>query len=160
MAITLTESRCKADPESRLPGAARGWGCVSASRSRLLGLCLYLRLRRRIARRRSLVEGHDAKLVVDAEEPCLHRRCALRLRHRRAQAVLQGFDNPNVDGTCGCGESFNLKEATGHRSDAKQIRILEDVGAVAMSTVLQSLVNQPYKHGFVTDIESDVAPRG
>ncbi|MCX7175274.1 MAG: Fe-S cluster assembly protein SufB [Proteobacteria bacterium] len=29
-----------------------------------------------------------------------------------------------------------------------------------MSAVLQNLVNQPYKHGFVTDIESDVAPRG
>jgi len=29
-----------------------------------------------------------------------------------------------------------------------------------MSTVLQNLVNQPYKHGFVTEIEADVAPRG
>lgn len=29
-----------------------------------------------------------------------------------------------------------------------------------MSAVLQSLVNQPYKHGFVTEIESDVAPKG
>ncbi len=29
-----------------------------------------------------------------------------------------------------------------------------------MSTVLQNLVNQPYKHGFVTDIESDVSPKG
>ncbi len=29
-----------------------------------------------------------------------------------------------------------------------------------MATVLQSLVNQPYKHGFVTEIESDVAPKG
>ena len=29
-----------------------------------------------------------------------------------------------------------------------------------MSTVLQGLVNQPYKHGFVTAIESDVAPKG
>ncbi|MBC7701437.1 MAG: Fe-S cluster assembly protein SufB, partial [Massilia sp.] len=29
-----------------------------------------------------------------------------------------------------------------------------------MSTVLQQLVNQPYKHGFVTNIESDVAPKG
>ena len=29
-----------------------------------------------------------------------------------------------------------------------------------MSAVLQQLVNQPYKHGFVTDIESDVAPKG
>jgi Fe-S cluster assembly protein SufB len=29
-----------------------------------------------------------------------------------------------------------------------------------MSAVIQGLINQPYKHGFVTDIESDVAPRG
>ena len=29
-----------------------------------------------------------------------------------------------------------------------------------MSAVLQTLVNQPYKHGFVTDIASDVAPKG
>ncbi|MCC7327633.1 MAG: Fe-S cluster assembly protein SufB [Burkholderiales bacterium] len=29
-----------------------------------------------------------------------------------------------------------------------------------MSTALQNLVNQPYRHGFVTAIESDVAPKG
>jgi len=29
-----------------------------------------------------------------------------------------------------------------------------------MSTALQNLVNQPYAHGFVTDIEADVAPKG
>jgi Fe-S cluster assembly protein SufB len=29
-----------------------------------------------------------------------------------------------------------------------------------VSTVLRNLVNQPYKHGFVTDIESDVVPKG
>ncbi len=29
-----------------------------------------------------------------------------------------------------------------------------------MSALPQSLVNQPYKHGFVTDIESDVAAKG
>jgi Fe-S cluster assembly protein SufB len=29
-----------------------------------------------------------------------------------------------------------------------------------MSAALQHLVNQPYKHGFVTNIESDIAPRG
>ena len=29
-----------------------------------------------------------------------------------------------------------------------------------MSAALQQLVNQPYKHGFVTDIESEVAPKG
>ena len=29
-----------------------------------------------------------------------------------------------------------------------------------MGTALQNLVNQPYQHGFVTDIEADVAPKG
>ncbi|MCY7314574.1 MAG: Fe-S cluster assembly protein SufB [Rubrivivax sp.] len=29
-----------------------------------------------------------------------------------------------------------------------------------MSAVLQQLINRPYKHGFVTDIASDVAPKG
>jgi Fe-S cluster assembly protein SufB len=29
-----------------------------------------------------------------------------------------------------------------------------------VSSVLQNLVNQPYKHGFVTDIESDTVPKG
>ena len=29
-----------------------------------------------------------------------------------------------------------------------------------MSTVLENLVSQPYKHGFVTDIESETAPKG
>ena len=29
-----------------------------------------------------------------------------------------------------------------------------------MSSVIQKLVDQPYKHGFVTDIESDVVPKG
>ena len=29
-----------------------------------------------------------------------------------------------------------------------------------MSATVQNLVNQPYKYGFVTDIESDTIPRG
>ena len=29
-----------------------------------------------------------------------------------------------------------------------------------MSAVLQKVINKPYKHGFVTDIESDIAPKG
>ena len=29
-----------------------------------------------------------------------------------------------------------------------------------MSALLQQFVNQPYKHGFVTDIEADIAPKG
>ena len=31
---------------------------------------------------------------------------------------------------------------------------------MSTATALQTIVNQPYKHGFVTEIESDVAPKG
>ncbi|MFB3080869.1 MAG: Fe-S cluster assembly protein SufB, partial [Nitrosomonadaceae bacterium] len=31
---------------------------------------------------------------------------------------------------------------------------------MSTATALQNIVNQPYKHGFVTEIESDVAPKG
>ena len=53
-------------------------------------------------------ESHEAKLVVDAEGLSI-------LDGSRLDFVREGFgqtfrfDNPNVDGTCGCGESFSLK---------------------------------------------------
>ena len=57
-----------------------------------------------------LFEAHDAKLVVDAD--------ALSFLHgSRLDFVKEGFkqvfkfDNPNIDSTCGCGESFNVKQS-------------------------------------------------
>ena len=53
-------------------------------------------------------EAHDAKLVVKTDTIPL-------LEGSRLDFVKEGlkqmfkFDNPNIDGTCGCGESFNLK---------------------------------------------------
>ena len=55
-------------------------------------------------------EGYDAKVVVDTDSLAV-------LDGSRLDFVKEGlkqmfkFDNPNVDSTCGCGESFNLKEA-------------------------------------------------
>ncbi len=57
-----------------------------------------------------LFELNSAKLVVDAESLPV-------LDGSRLDFVKEGlkqtykFDNPNVDSTCGCGESFNLKES-------------------------------------------------
>ena len=54
-------------------------------------------------------EGHNAKVVVDADSLAV-------LDGSRLDFVKEGlkqmfkFDNPNIDSTCGCGESFNLKE--------------------------------------------------
>ena len=55
-------------------------------------------------------EAHDAKVVVDAEALAF-------LDGSRLDFVKEGdfkqvfkFDNPNVEGTCGCGESFSVKD--------------------------------------------------
>ena len=55
--------------------------------------------------------AHDATVVVGAESLSF-------LDGSRLDFVKDGlkqmfaFDNPNVDNSCGCGESFSLKEAT------------------------------------------------
>ncbi|MGP1677865.1 MAG: HesB/IscA family protein [Burkholderiales bacterium] len=57
-----------------------------------------------------LFEAHEAKVVVNAD-------ALLFLAGSRLDFVKEGFkqvfkfDNPNVDSTCGCGESFNVKQA-------------------------------------------------
>lgn len=57
-----------------------------------------------------LFEAHDAKIVVDADALAV-------LDGSRLDFVKEGFkqlfkfDNPNIDSTCGCGESFNVKQS-------------------------------------------------
>ena len=58
-----------------------------------------------------LFEAHDAKLVVDPKSLAY-------IDGARFDFVTEGlkqtfkFENPNIDSTCGCGESFNMKAAT------------------------------------------------
>jgi iron-sulfur cluster assembly protein len=54
-------------------------------------------------------EAHDAKLVVDAESLKTLDGSTLDFVKEGLKQVFK-FDNPNVDATCGCGESFSLKE--------------------------------------------------
>ena len=53
-------------------------------------------------------EAHDAKLVVDGES--LEFLSGSTVDYVR-EGLKQAFkvDNPNVDATCGCGESFTVK---------------------------------------------------
>ena len=59
----------------------------------------------------SVFESHDATVVVGADSMPL-------LDGSRIDFVKEGlkqmftFDNPNVDATCGCGESFSPKETS------------------------------------------------
>ncbi|MEO8859446.1 MAG: iron-sulfur cluster assembly accessory protein [Burkholderiaceae bacterium] len=56
-------------------------------------------------------EGQEAALLVDTKTLAI-------LDGSRLDFVTSGlkqsfeFDNPNVSGTCGCGESFNLKSSS------------------------------------------------
>lgn len=58
-----------------------------------------------------LFESHDTKIVVDAESLEF-------LNGSTLDFVKEGFkqafkiDNPNVEATCGCGESFSVKGKT------------------------------------------------
>ncbi len=54
-------------------------------------------------------EAHDAKLVVDAKSLEFLNGSTLDYVKEGLKQVFK-FDNPNVDATCGCGESFSLKE--------------------------------------------------
>src|SRR3989304_3122209 len=107
-------------------------------------LYLHLRLCRRSARRRSVVrsarrQGHDR-----CRQPGVSRGLAARFCEGRLQAGFQVRKSQ-------CRRDLRL------RRELQRERKCE---AIIMSTDLQNLVNQPYQHGFVTEIESDVAPKG
>lgn len=55
-----------------------------------------------------LFEAQDAKIVVDAESLRLLDGATLDFVKEGLKQVFK-FHNPNVDATCGCGESFSVK---------------------------------------------------
>ena len=56
-----------------------------------------------------LFEAHDAKVVVDAKSLEYLDGSTLDYVKEGLKQVFK-FTNPNVDATCGCGESFSVKE--------------------------------------------------
>ena len=56
-----------------------------------------------------LFEAHDVKLVVDTKSLETLEGSTLDFVREGLKQVFK-FTNPNVDATCGCGESFSVKE--------------------------------------------------
>ena len=56
-----------------------------------------------------LIEAHEAKLVVDAKSVEALDGSTLDFVKEGLKRVFK-FSNPNVDATCGCGESFSVKD--------------------------------------------------
>ena len=57
-------------------------------------------------------EAHGAKIVVDAKSLEFLDGSTLDYMKEGLKQVFK-FTNPNVDSTCGCGESFSVKEKAG-----------------------------------------------
>lgn len=109
MAITLTESAAR---QIRNHLARRGTGLglrVGVKKVGCSGFAYTFDYADEMREGDRSFEAHDATVVVTAESLSF-------LDGSRLDFVKDGLkqmfavDNPNVDNTCGCGESFSLKE--------------------------------------------------
>lgn len=109
MAITLTENAAK---QIRKQLAKRGKGLalrVGVKKSGCSGFGYTFDYADELHADDHVFESHSASVVVDASSLPF-------IDGSRIDFVKEGlndsfrFDNPNIDSTCGCGESFNLKE--------------------------------------------------
>lgn len=111
MAITLTESAAK-QIRNQLAKRGKGLGLrVGVKKVGCSGFAYTFDYADEVHEGDQLFEAHDAKVVIDADSLSF-------LDGSRVDFVKEGFkqvfkfENPNVDSTCGCGESFSLKETT------------------------------------------------
>lgn len=111
MAITLTESAAR-QIKNQLARRGKGLGLrVGVKQVGCSGFAYTFDYADEMREGDRSFESHGATVVVANESLSF-------LDGSRLDFVKQGlkqmfaFDNPNVDNTCGCGESFNLKEAT------------------------------------------------
>ena len=108
MAITVTENAAK-QIRNQLVKRGKGMGLrVGVKTVGCSGLAYTFDYADEMNAGDRMFETHNANVVVDAET-------LLVLDGSRLDFVRDGFkqvfkfDNPNVEATCGCGESFNVK---------------------------------------------------
>jgi iron-sulfur cluster assembly protein len=109
MAVTLTENAAK---QIRKQLAKRGKGLalrIGLKKVGCSGFAYTFDYADEILAGDQMFESYNASVVVDANSLPF-------LDGSRVDFVREGlndsfkFENPNVDNTCGCGESFSLKE--------------------------------------------------
>ena len=109
MAITLTESAAK-QIQHQLAKRGKGLGLrVGVKKVGCSGFAYTFDYADEVRAGDQVFELHAAKVVTDAD-------CLSFLDGSSIDFVKEGlkqtfkFENPNVDSTCGCGESFSLKQ--------------------------------------------------
>ena len=108
MTITLTENAAK-QIQGQLAKRGKGLGLrVGIKKIGCSGFAYTFDYADEVRDGDQLFEAYSAKVVVDTESLSV-------LDGSRLDFVKEGlkqsfkFDNPNVDATCGCGESFSVK---------------------------------------------------
>lgn len=109
MAITLTESAAK-QIQTQLAKRGKGLGLrVGVKKVGCSGFAYTFDYADEVRAGDQAFESHDARVVIDADSLSF-------LDGSRLDFVKEGFkrtfklENPNVDSTCGCGESFSVKQ--------------------------------------------------
>src|SRR3954466_509806 len=109
MSITLTEAAAK-QIQKQLTKRGAGLGLrVGIKKVGCSGFAYTFDYADEIRADDRAFEGHDAKVVVDGESMAVLAGARLDFVREGLKQMFK-FDNPNVDATCGCGESFNFKE--------------------------------------------------
>ena len=117
MAITFTENAAKRI-RSQLAQRGRGIGMrLGVKKVGCSGFAYTFDFADEVRAGDSAFEAHDATLVVDANSLPFVDGAKLDFVKEGLKQMFT-VDNPNVDNTCGCGESFSLKETNQETSQA------------------------------------------
>ena len=109
MAIQLTESAAR-QIETQLAKRGHGLGLrVGVKKVGCSGFAYTYDYADRVEAGDRTFESHGAKVVVNGEALALLDGSTLDFVKEGLKQAFK-FDNPNVDATCGCGESFSVKE--------------------------------------------------
>ncbi|MEO8281493.1 MAG: iron-sulfur cluster assembly accessory protein [Ideonella sp.] len=112
MTITLTEAAAE---QVRKQIASRGKGLglrVGVKNVGCSGFAYTYELVDELRADDHVFESHGARLAVDPKSLTFVDGSCFDFVREGMNRVFK-VDNPNVDATCGCGESFNLKAGTG-----------------------------------------------
>jgi iron-sulfur cluster assembly protein len=109
MAITLTQSAAK-QIQTQLAKRGKGLGLrVGVKKVGCSGFAYAFDYADEVRADDMVFEAHDAKVVIDADSLSFIEGSRLDFVKEGFKQVFK-FENPNVDSTCGCGESFSVKE--------------------------------------------------
>jgi iron-sulfur cluster assembly protein len=117
MAINLTESAAR-QIQAQLAKRGRGLGLrVGVKKVGCSGFAYTYDYADEVRAEDQLFEAFGTKVVVDGKSLDFLKGSTLDFVREGLKQAFK-FDNPNVDATCGCGESFSLREqsaASGQR---------------------------------------------